>query len=63
MRSQFITVLLNWFSFGSEMWYRNFTLFEGKINEDAVYHLLKFSYVPSPISIYEDIYKLPAGSI
>ena len=49
--------------FGSEMrCIETSPLFEGKINEDAVYHLLKFSYVPSPISIYQGIYKLPAGS-
>ena len=48
--------------FGSEMrCIETSPLFDGKINQDAIYHLLKSSYVPSPLSIYEGINKLPAG--
>ena len=48
--------------FGSEMrCIETSPFFDAKINQNAVYHLLKSSYVPSPISIYEGINKLPAG--
>lgn len=36
--------------------------FQGSINRDALGLFLKHNYVPTPYSIYENIYKLPAGS-
>jgi len=36
--------------------------FEKKISSDALSLFLKYSYIPGPLSIFEDIYKLPPGS-
>jgi asparagine synthase (glutamine-hydrolysing) len=35
--------------------------FEKKINTDALASFLQYNYVPSPYSIFEDCYKIPAG--
>jgi len=32
------------------------------INEDAISMFLEFSYIPSPYSIFKDVYKLPPGN-
>jgi asparagine synthase (glutamine-hydrolysing) len=35
--------------------------FDFQINEEAIYQYLSLMYVPSPITIYENVFKLPAG--
>ena len=35
---------------------------ENKISEIATHAYLKYKYIPSPLSIYDDVYKLEAGS-
>ncbi|MBP98453.1 asparagine synthase (glutamine-hydrolyzing) [Candidatus Poribacteria bacterium] len=54
----------NTFLFGSEL--KSFLAFEGfsaKVNREAVALYLNYSYIPSPYSIYQGIYKLPPGTI
>ena len=52
------------FLFGSELKaIRSFPSFKGKINKEALRQYLRYSYVPSPYSIYEGIHKLEPGSI
>lgn len=51
-------------SFGSEI---RQLLFDGSekpnLNYQAIYHYLSFQYIPTPISIYKNVYKLPAGHL
>lgn len=52
------------FLFGSELKaLRAHPEFKGQINRDALALYLRYNYVPSPYSIYQDIYKLPPGTI
>jgi len=51
------------FLFGSELKaLRAYSGFDSKINTDAVALLLRYSYIPSPWSIWKNIYKVPAGT-
>lgn len=51
------------FVFGSDLSvFKSFPHFNNKINNDALDMFLRFNYVPSNLSIYQDIYKLDAGS-
>ena len=51
------------FFFGSELKaIKNNPLFRAEINRDSLNLFLQLSYVPSPYSIYRDIYKLKPGS-
>lgn len=51
------------FLFGSELKaLRSYPKYQPQINQEALALYLKYSYVPSPYSIYEGIQKLPAGS-
>lgn len=50
------------FAFGSELK----TIFKSRaidlqIREEAVFHLLDFGYIPSPLSIFKDVWKLSPG--
>ena len=50
--------------FGSELSIFNcFYDFEKKISKEALSLLLNYSYIPSPYSIYENIWKIEAGHI
>ena len=50
------------FVFGSELKiFNHFPDFQKKISKKALNSYLKFSYVPEPYSIYENIFKLNAG--
>jgi asparagine synthase (glutamine-hydrolysing) len=50
--------------FGSELKALNaYPRFEASVNRDAVALFLRHSYIPAPYSIYQDIYKLPPGTI
>ena len=52
------------FIFSSELKaLKNFHGFCPSINRDALDQYLRLMYVPSPLSIYEDIYKLEAGCV
>ena len=52
----------NAFVFGSELKaLKQFPHFENPINRDALALYLRHNYIPTPFSIYQDIYKLPAG--
>ena len=54
----------NMFVFSSELKaLKQITNFKNQINRDALNLFLRFAYVPSPRSIYNDIYKLEPGSI
>ena len=54
----------NIFLFGSELkTLRHHPGFEGQINRDALSQFMRFSYIPSPNSIYQGVYKLQPGSI
>jgi asparagine synthase (glutamine-hydrolysing) len=54
----------NRFAFASELKaFHAFAKFENKIDERSLNLFLKYSYVPTPYSIYQDIYKLEPGSI
>lgn len=51
------------FVFGSELKaLTRFTGFDNPVNRRAVDHLVRWAYVPSPWSIYKDIYKLVPGT-
>ena len=51
------------FVFGSELHIlKSHPGWRGQISQKSLGQFLKFSYVPSPLSIYENVYKLPAGS-
>lgn len=54
----------DYFLFGSEL--KSLRAVEGwqpEIDRDALAAYMRFNYVPAPRSIYQGIYKLPAGSI
>ena len=52
------------FLFGSELHtLKRHPDFVGRLNQRAIGAYLRYRYIPSPESIYEDIYKLPPGSI
>ena len=52
------------FLFGSELKaLKQHPRFEGKINRGAVSLLLRHSYIPTPYSIYEKLFKLPPGHL
>ena len=54
----------NLFLFGSELKaLRVHPNLRCEVNRNALALFLRHSYIPSPYSIYEDIYKLPAGTI
>tara|TARA_B100000315_G_scaffold214536_1_gene213193 strand:- start:2027 stop:3961 length:1935 start_codon:yes stop_codon:yes gene_type:complete len=36
---------------------------ELEVNEEAIHHYLTFGYIPSPLSIYKNVFKLPPASI
>jgi len=51
------------FVFGSELKaLRAHPLFNNSISRPALAQYLRFTYVPAPLSIYEEIYKLPPGT-
>ena len=51
------------FLFGSELKsMKCHPSFQNKINKDAVSAFYRFSYIPSPLTIYRDIFKLEPGS-
>ena len=50
--------------FGSELKaLKKYPAWEGEIDQNALTHFLQFAYVPTPASIYSNIYKLPGGSV
>ena len=50
--------------FGSELSvFKSFYNFEKKISKEALSLFLNYSYIPSPYSIYENIWKIEAGHI
>jgi len=52
------------FVFGSELKaLRSHPAWRGGINRGALALLVRYGYVPAPLSIYEDIYKLPPGCV
>ncbi|MDA9258928.1 asparagine synthase (glutamine-hydrolyzing) [Gammaproteobacteria bacterium] len=52
------------FLFGSELKsLRAHPSFLNKINSNAVNQFIELSYIPQPISIYQDIFKLPSGTV
>ena len=52
----------NNFVFGSELKiFNNFPNFRKKISREAIDYFLKYSYIPEPYSIYENIFKLNSG--
>jgi len=52
------------FLFGSELKaLRAHPEFKGQIERDALALYLRYNYVPTPYSIYQDIYKLPPGTL
>ena len=53
----------NNFVFGSEIRvFKNFPNFNNKISEKAVSLYTQFNYIPAPLSIYDNIFKLNPGS-
>ncbi len=51
------------FVFGSQLSaLKQFPNFNNQISRESLAHFLKLSYVPAPLSIYQDIYKLEPGS-
>jgi len=52
------------FLFASELIsIRNYDNFNNQFSEEAINYFLNYSYVPSPLSIYKDIYKVDAGEV
>jgi len=52
----------NSFLFGSQLKaFEVFPMFQNKISKEALAKYLEFNYVPAPLSIYEDIFKLEPG--
>ncbi len=52
------------FLFGSELKaFKAHPDFQPEINRDALALFLRYSYIPQPLSIYKDIYKLPPASL
>jgi len=52
------------FVFGSELKaLRAYPGFANAVNREALAEYLRFCYVPAPLSIYEDIYKLEPGCL
>ena len=52
------------FFFGSELKsFKKHPKFAGEISRDSLSSFIRYSYVPAPNSIYEDIYKLLPGNI
>tara|TARA_Y100001968_G_scaffold333938_1_gene401422 strand:+ start:110 stop:2056 length:1947 start_codon:yes stop_codon:yes gene_type:complete len=50
--------------FGSDLSvFKNFKTFDNKISREALSLFLNYSYIPSPYSIYEKIWKLEAGHL
>jgi asparagine synthase (glutamine-hydrolysing) len=50
------------FIFGSQLKaFKVFPSFQNKVSKIALAKYLKFNYVPSPLSIYEDVFKLEPG--
>ncbi|MCH6482981.1 asparagine synthase (glutamine-hydrolyzing) [Pseudoxanthomonas sp. LH2527] len=41
---------------------RTHTAWKGGVDQDALSWMLSFGYVPAPLSIHPDVFKLPAGS-
>jgi asparagine synthase (glutamine-hydrolysing) len=57
-------IVQNMFVFASELKaLKQITNFKNEINRDALNLFLRFAYVPSPRSIYDNIYKLEPGSL
>jgi asparagine synthase (glutamine-hydrolysing) len=51
------------FFFGSELKaLRKFPFWRAEENIDALSFLLRYAYIPSPLTIYKNVFKLPAGS-
>lgn len=49
--------------YGSELKpFKKFPHFKNKISRRSLREFLKFNYVPTPLSIYQDIFKIEAGS-
>mgnify|MGYP006081506669 CR=1 FL=1 len=52
------------FIFSSEVrGLENISFFEKKISKESINYFLKYSYIPTPRSVYEDIFKVDAGEI
>ena len=52
------------FMFGSELKaLRAHQEFDGRVSRDVLALYLRYNYVPAPYSIYENVFKLPAGTI
>lgn len=52
------------FVFGSDLAsFKKFTNFSNKYSSDAVNLFLNYSYIPTPLSIYENIFKLESGCL
>lgn len=52
------------FVFASELIsIKHFDNFNNKLSQDAINLFLNYSYVPSPLSIYENIFKVDAGEV
>ena len=52
------------FLFGSELHaLKQHPDFQGRLNQRAIGTYLRYRYIPSPESVYEDIYKLPPGTL
>jgi asparagine synthase (glutamine-hydrolysing) len=52
------------FLFGSELKaLRRHPRFQGRVRRDALAPYLRHGYIPAPLSVYENIYKLPPGTL